>query len=381
VKQPRPAEGRLADVTVSLHRPANLEALGDAWRALEREADGSFFTSWTWVGCQAVLRFDDPVVLEARSANRTAALALCNRRNSRVFGETLWLGESGDRELDSIFVEHNGPLVARGTGAAVVRHCLNALVFRGYDGGCIRTREIVMSGIGEELLLAAGETGAHLQTHASRLAPRIEFSQIAGPYLDALSPNTRYQIRRSGRRYADRGQVRLTRAATLSDAHAFLDGLIHLHQAYWRGRMRPGAFANPRFVSFHRELLDRGFARNEIDLLRIDAGADVVGYLYSFCYRGRVYAYQSGFDYDGITPHHKPGLTSHHLAIEHYRKIGASSYDFLGGADRYKLSMANACDTLTWLRACSKRSLRARLRTVGDYVRARTARNGANEPG
>ena len=130
---------------------------------------------------------------------------------------------------------------------------------------------------------------------------------------------------------------------------AWLDALAALHQATWTGRGQPGAFANPAFRHFHRALLARAMPRGEADLLRIAAGARVIGYLYNFRHRGRALAYQSGFDYPDAGPHAKPGLTCHHTAIELARREGMDAYDFLAGGDRYKASLANAATTLHWL--------------------------------
>src|SRR5205823_439645 len=111
-----------------------------------------------------------------------------------------------------------------------------------------------------------------------------------------------------------------------------------LHQAYWKSRGEKGAFAQLNFVRFQGLLIGRGFARDEIDLLKVTAGDRVIGYLYNFFYRGRAYAYQSGFDYALGGQHAKPGLTCHALAIAHYLARGASAYDFLAGDSQYKRS-------------------------------------------
>ena len=71
----------------------------------------------------------------------------------------------------------------------------------------------------------------------------------------------------------------------------------------------------------------------------------------NFNHNGVVSAYQSGFDYAAATPQQKPGLTSHYFAIEAYRARGLAIYDFLAGADRYKLSLANSHRWLHWLSA------------------------------
>jgi CelD/BcsL family acetyltransferase involved in cellulose biosynthesis len=108
----------------------------------------------------------------------------------------------------------------------------------------------------------------------------------------------------------------------------------------------------------------------EVDLLRITAGSSTVGYLYNFIHRGRVYAYQSGFDYAGAGAHEKPGLTCHRLAIEHYLSEGMDSYDFLAGEDRYKASLANTSTDLHWVEHFSGLSLPR----LGAWVRGRLER-------
>ena len=109
------------------------------------------------------------------------------------------------------------------------------------------------------------------------------------------------------------------------------------------------AFANPAFLHFHRELISRGFLRGETDLLCVRAGESAVGYLYNFRYGHRVLTYQSGFAYPQASSARKPGLTTHHLAIEMYRAEGAAVYDFLAGEDRYKSSLSNARTDLSWI--------------------------------
>ncbi len=149
----------------------------------------------------------------------------------------------------------------------------------------------------------------------------------------------------------------MQRAAGVAEAVAFLQALAVLHQATWTARGRPGAFANPEFARFHHALLARAVPRGEAELLRIAAGEKLVGYLYNLRFRGRVYAYQSGFDYAAAGAHEKPGLTCHHAAIALARREGATRYDFLAGGDRYKTSFANAATTLHWLDVAPRWSL------------------------
>src|SRR5277367_1190577 len=103
--------------SITLSPVTDWVGLGEQWRELESRADVSFFQSWTWVGCLAAERYDDPVVLQARRGDRTLALGLFNRRRGWPF-DTLWLHETRKPPLDSLFIEHNGLLVGSGCGAA-----------------------------------------------------------------------------------------------------------------------------------------------------------------------------------------------------------------------------------------------------------------------
>ena len=332
---------------ITLVPVTDFAALGERWRALEARADCSFFQSWTWTGCLAEERFPDPILLEARQDGEIVALALFNRR--RFPRQTLLLGESGDATKDSPYIEHNGVLAARRV-APSLRDCL--LAARRQRIGTARPwlpRRLVLSGVDEATLDAARAVGPVAIRH-SAMAPWIDLARMRsgqkGDFLAALSANTRYQLRRSDRAY---GTLEARRAATAAEAHSWLDELAALHQATWTARGRAGAFAHPFFPRFHHALIERGMPRDEIDLLRVTAGAQVVGLLYNFRYRGRALAYQSGFDYAGAGKHHKPGLTCHHQAILFALAAGLDGYDFLAGDDRYKRSLAGEETRLHWL--------------------------------
>lgn len=342
-------------------------ALEVKWRDLETRADPSFFQSWTWTGCLADQRFPDPVLVEARENGRTVALALFNRR-----GRTLYLGESGDPAMDRVFIEFNGVLTETGREAELTRVCLRAA--RTADGSPPRKPRLMLGGVGGEILASAVDTGA-VRRLRSLSAPLVDLKVKSKCFLDTRSANTRQQLRRSNRDYAKIGEIVTERAETLGRAEEFLDALARLHQASWAARGKPGAFTDPFFKCFHRALIARGLARGEIDLLRVSAGPEVIGYLYNFRYRGRSIAYQSGFNYDGAGRQAKPGMTCHLEAIRFAARTGAERYDFLAGDDRYKRSFSDRAETLYWLEVADLWSPRILGRRVWDFLTAGFPRN------
>jgi CelD/BcsL family acetyltransferase involved in cellulose biosynthesis len=336
----------------SLLPVVDFEPLGEAWTAVQERAEGSFFQSWAWTGCLAEERFFRPVLLEVRDGPTTVALALFNMRRGSFGRNILWLGESGIAELDALFIEYNGFLVVHGQPASVLAQGLMATQSAPIgEIGWNRGRSLVLSGVSAEYVAAAQCGRGVVRIRSARPAPFVDLNSIrksGGDFLASLSPNTRYQLRRSERRYASLGRLTLRRAGSRSEALDFLARLARLHHVYWVARGKPGAFDNGFVMRFHTALIGRAFDENTIDLIEIKAGQSVIGYLYNFKHRGRIYAYQSGFDYTLPHRHCKPGLTCHHLAIELCLSEGAHTYDFLAGEDRYKQSLANSTNMLYW---------------------------------
>jgi len=347
-------------------------ALEPRWRDLEARSASSFFQSWTWTGCLAEERFSDPVLVEAREAGRTVALALFNRRAG-----ALHLGESGDPALDCVYIEYNGVLAEFGREAELTTRVLRA-VRDGLRAAAGKPR-LVLSGVRPVTAASAAEIGL-IRRVRSLSAPLVDLTNNTNCFLDGRSANTRQQLRRSVRDYTKIGGIAIERAETLSRALEFLDDLAELHQASWMARGKTGAFANPFFGRFHRALIGRGMDLGEIDLLRVTAGSRTIGFLYNFRYRGHSLAYQSGFDYAGAGPHGKPGLTCHHEAIRYAAGQSLTRYDFLAGDDRYKRSLSDRAETLHWIEVGSRWSPRFLARLARDFVAAGGHRRGVSPP-
>jgi CelD/BcsL family acetyltransferase involved in cellulose biosynthesis len=362
--------------TTTVSGVTDFAALEEKWRDLEARSDCSFFQSWTWTGCLVEERFPDPVLVEARESGRTVALALFNRR-----GRTLHLGESGDPALDGVYIEFNGVLAETGREAALTALCLRAARTRSGAWLPGARPRLVLGGVTASTEAAAAEAG-FVRRNRSLSAPFIGLTRAETCFLDSRSANTRQQLRRSNRGYAAIGGIAIEPAQTLTRANEFLDGLMVLHQASWKARGKPGAFASPFFARFHRTLIARGLPLGEIDLLRVAAGTQTIGFLYNFHYRDRSLAYQSGFDYAGAGRQGKPGLTCHYEAIRLAARSGAVRYDFLAGDDRYKRSLSDGAETLHWIEVASRWSPRFMLRRAADFVipGRRLRSGGANPP-
>jgi CelD/BcsL family acetyltransferase involved in cellulose biosynthesis len=173
-------------------------------------------------------------------------------------------------------------------------------------------------------------------------------AERGGEVLALLSANTRYQVRRSLRGYGD--SLRTEYAETVRHALAILDDLVVLHEARWRAAGSPGAFARPRQLAFHRQLITRLLPTGRVVLFRVRNQEGTVGCLYSHVDQGAVLSYQLGLAPSPGDNKLKPGFVTHTLCMQACYERGLECYDFLSGGGGYKAELATGQRELIWAR-------------------------------
>ncbi|HTO40709.1 MAG TPA: GNAT family N-acetyltransferase [Rhizomicrobium sp.] len=346
----------MTQIRLSLAPLEDCAALEGEWRALEQRADIDFYMSWGWIGTLLRRSGLTPFVVRAHDGARLIGLGLVftnRQRRHRWLGvRKLYLNETGDLDIDILFIEHNGFLCDSAYGAALPARCIDYVLSSDEARALLgRWDEWRFGGVGEEYKTLLAATGLHTHVYSARAGGVVELDALRArgeTYLSTLSSNTRYQIRRALKLYGERGPLTVTPAITEADFARHFEGLKSLHQSYWLARGQKGAFGYPFLHDFHREVLLRHGPLGEVELLRIAAGDFEIGYLYNFTFGGKVGAYLSGFAYEDDAKL-KPGLVSHYLAIEHHLAGAAHVYDLLAGDMQYKRSLAMHSPQLYWL--------------------------------
>jgi hypothetical protein len=297
--------------------------------------------------------------IEFTGATGTPVEALIGERTEVRHGvlpvRVLALNQSTLPDLDQPWIERNGFFGGR------PEH---------FDANLARLLELLCEEPGWDEIRLGGLTSDHAHQAlylAARngLSSRLDLEQPSysidldairtrhgGDYLAALSGNTRQQLRRT-RRLVERelGPLRLTEAATVEQAHAWLDATAPLHRARWGSadaREFDSGFDNPAFVEFHHRLIEHAFPTRAVQYLRLEVADRTFAYLYNFVAEGHVHFYLSGIDY-GVGEAYRPGLMAHWLAIERNLEAGNHVYDFLAGDARYKRSLSTGQDRTLWL--------------------------------
>jgi CelD/BcsL family acetyltransferase involved in cellulose biosynthesis len=326
--------------------------LGKDWEALESFADGSFFTSWTWIHSWiSVLPAGiDLWVLKARRAGLLCGLAILVKTRRRVLGladaESWWLHATGRPECDLVFIEYNDFLVHRGDAPkirqAMLRH------WRASTDPCA---EFHAPGVRAEDWAFLSQEDFRQRHHIQQaFSLDMRASGTDTPPNDLtglLRPNTRSLVRRSRKEFEKQGVIVAREAANTAEALNWFGELLVLNAQRFAAMGVRSNCTDPQFRHFHVHLLAK--ASPMVRMVRISAGEQLIAYLYAFIHRDRAYAYQAGMDFSNPDNKARPGYVSHMLAASMWAAQGVRVYDFMAGDARYKENLSNQQTALNWL--------------------------------
>jgi len=128
-------------------------------------------------------------------------------------------------------------------------------------------------------------------------------------------------------------------ACTFEDANAenldvFLDALFQLHAARWQQRGMPGMLADDVIQHFHRDVARAMLDAGALRMFAMRSADRIAAVFYGFAHGDTVAYYLSG--YDPALEKHSPGTVIVAHAIEQAVRDGATTFDFLRGAEDYK---------------------------------------------
>jgi CelD/BcsL family acetyltransferase involved in cellulose biosynthesis len=321
-------------------------AARNAWARVEARATAvPLACSWNWIDSWLeqfgdVVRHDFAIGWRGSKPIGAALLTRGRTRQSRVWLRTLHLGTAGEPAGSSIYVQRNGLLAAPGERAVFARALVERLAGeRGFD-------QLRLDGFDPEC--AADFAAADASLRVSTLpCPTVDLRAAAAhgdEVLALLSPNTRYQVRRSLRGY---GPVTVDWAATTDVGLEIFEELVSLHQRRWRAVGEPGAFASERQLEFHRRLIARLMPERRALLFRVRDADGTIGCLYSHLDGDAVLSYQLGLAQSSDNKI-KPGFVAHALCMQACFDRGFVLYDFLSGGGSYKRELATGERPLVW---------------------------------
>jgi CelD/BcsL family acetyltransferase involved in cellulose biosynthesis len=347
-------------LTIQLNCLPHRAVLEEKWLSLESRSDCSYFVSWSWIGCwlDSLPQYIEPSLIEVSDGTKIVALGLLVQRAYRrrfvlpVAGA--FLNTTGVAALDAVTIEYNDLLVDRSSGDTLRHQVVQSLLAPGSG-----IEEFSADGMLASAEWARFAPAGFSVSEREEICRSVDLRAVRtrGDFLALLSANTRSNVRRSHKEFAKLGKIKIEAASDLDMARSMYSTLQQLHGEYWSSRGQKGVFSNSFLREFHRQLIEARFAFGEIQLISIAVGSHIVGVLYNFVYRGRVYSYQSGFDYHYAGKQNRPGLVAHSLAIELNAQLGNDVYDFMAGDSQYKRSLSTHEASMRWVKfqkSCAK---------------------------
>lgn len=196
---------------------------------------------------------------------------------------------------------------------------------------------------GSRIVAALGPDRLHMIARVE--APVLDLlPSWAAVYEARASAKTRSLHRRRRRQLAALGRLEVSVARTPAELEVALEEAFRLHALRWAGRPDGSGFVTPTGMRFHRAVIHR---LAELDVprivtLRLDGRA--IAFHYFFAFEGCMYVHRLAFD--PALSRYSPGLVNTLDTIQIASDEGLTRVEFLGGAERYKLELADRFEPL-----------------------------------
>ena len=330
---------------------ADLNSVESIWKYMLKRCDHSFFLSWGWVEnwiC-SLPENSKEVLLVAKEKNMPVLAFFVGGPIDQVRKympvKTISLNTTGIAEYDRLVIECNA-FLSRSSSGCALKQILDSMP--------IEWEEFLLPWLDMSLCpgncLQDGLRPYHVLTRKKSLSHYVDLQKVRecnGDYLSLLGKKTRRHMRQTERRYSENGTTKFQVASTVDDGLKIYDEMAALNRLTWQKRGKDSAFNSEYFYKFHRNFITKRFTTGEIQLVKLTCGEETIGCLYNFVYEGKVYLYQSGYNYKD-DKRLRPGYLTNAKAIIYNSTIGNLTYDFLAGDAKYKRSLSTDYNKLVW---------------------------------
>lgn len=317
------------------------EALYAASPTASTALDYVWLDSWWRVYEPGMLTPELRVITVWRSNRLIGALPLYARRQMRgPFGlRRLGFMSTGEAEFEETCADYLDILFAPGEQAVCVEAVWRAVGLMPWD-----QLEFLDLPAGSPLLKPPSAP-ANARFVERGACPIADLDGGFEGYLSKLSPNRRQHARRLMREAERAGAT--FEVVEWGRAHGAFEDLIRLHQVRWNADGKPGVFSAPRFLEFHRGLVEQWLPSGRVLLARLSLGSVPAAVLYGFVKGDKFDFYQSGVQLDAAGPLRSPGNLAHLLLMKSLTERGIKAYDFLRGSSMHKERQATRRTALT----------------------------------
>jgi CelD/BcsL family acetyltransferase involved in cellulose biosynthesis len=224
-------------------------------------------------------------------------------------------------------------LIAEGEGRDLVEALVDRVRASDHD-------YVDLFGLGADCRLAQLRGPRRLHLFQRVEAPVLDLSDgWDATYRSKTNARKRAHHKRRRRQLADLGRTEVVVSRTTEELEPALEDGFRIHELRWRGRPDGSGLVTDTGKRFNRATL-RGLAgldATRIVSLKVDGKA--IAFSWYFILGDRVYLHRLAFD--PAYGHCSPGMINALDSLELVASEGARRVEFLGGAERYKVELAD----------------------------------------
>ena len=198
------------------------------------------------------------------------------------------------------------------------------------DLRCLRPESTALSHLAD----AARNRGGACSTEPDGVSVEMDLPGDWHEYLYTLNGRQRHEVRRKLRRLREKGAVHFL---ALKDTEEIMQRLDVFLKMFRESRSDKAAFMHPKMEVFFRSMIRAMSEEGVLRLFILNLNDSPVAAALCFDFQDTLYLYNSGYDpqYSSLNA----GLICKILSIKHAIETGRKKYDFLKGAESYKLRL------------------------------------------
>lgn len=317
-------------------------ALRDEWNELlDRSQSGSVFLAWDWLftwweefGTGYKLQ-----LLTVRDQGGCligiAPLCLTTSRGVYPKNSLVFLGTT------AVSSEYLDIICAADSEHEVVTAIFERLCAPDRAWDCIYLTDLLDTSLVYSLFRKIAQNNNFLvKQNLSQECPYLELPDSLEEAMGGLSPQLRSTVRRKSKKLDKLGfELLVTHdAVSLDDS---LTNLFNLHQKCWNAKGIQGNFRKKTIRAFHTEVAKSFLERNMLRLYCLKVEDTIIAALYAFCFKGKIFYYQSGYDPDWSAC--SPGTVLMWQSVADAISHNLDEFDYLRGDEYYKSLWSDQC--------------------------------------
>jgi CelD/BcsL family acetyltransferase involved in cellulose biosynthesis len=178
------------------------------------------------------------------------------------------------------------------------------------------------------------DNGLRIAKHECATCPYIQLSSSWEEYIESLSKNTRYNVKRRMRNLEKNFKTKYFVWQNIEKLEYAMERLAFLHNKRWEEKGSKHSFSSIEYNTFHLSVAREFASKGWLHLSCLELDGEIAGMLYDYSYKNKLFYYQGGFDPELYK--YSLGLVLRAYVIQKAIEDGIKEIDLLKGGYEHK---------------------------------------------